>query len=236
MVDRSNLLIVGGSRGIGLALATKAIENRDLVTVVARTKTDNFRNSEINFIKQDFNDISLARSTLATVKPDVLILCVAQGLYGDILSFSNEQIVQCIQTSYTSTVLWIREAIDVLPKNSKICWISSLTAKIPNYHWSYYASAKAGVGHFIECVREQAATRGISITVCYPGCVATDFHRYAGTQTPEGAINAAEIAGNLLQAVESRLEFWASDMDREVIDKIYELDKTCRHRFQDLLK
>lgn len=236
MTYRSDLLVVGGSRGIGLALAKEALIKKRKVTVVARTKSDDIQDSDIDFIQQDFNETSLARSILVNVQPDVLILCVAQGLYGDILSFSDEQILNCIQTSYTSTVLWIREAINFLPDNSKIGWISSLTAKVPSQDWSYYASAKAGVEHLIDCMRGPALARGISITVCYPGCVATDFHRCAGAQAPEDAVQPSEVAGDLLQAVTNRLEFWASDIDKDVIEEVYKSQKSYRNKFRHSLK
>jgi short-subunit dehydrogenase len=236
MGKKINLLIVGGSRGIGLALVDEALTERKQVTVVARKETPDLKDLQVNFINQDFNDISLIRPLLTNIQPDLLILCVAQGLCGNLLEFSDAQISQCIQASYTSTIFWIKEAIKTLPDNSKIGWISSLTAKVPSHSWSYYASSKAGVAHFIECVREPAMSRGISITVCYPGCVATDFHRYAGTQIPQGAIQPSDIAKDLLQAVENRLEVWASCLDKDVIETAYKFDKTYRDTFRDSLK
>jgi short-subunit dehydrogenase len=236
MGKKSNLLIVGGSRGIGLALVDEALTEKKKVTVVARKKTSDLEDLQVSFISQDFNDISLIRPLLTSIQPDLLMLCVAQGLCGNLLEFSDPQISQCIQTSYTSTIFWIKEAIRALPDNSKIGWISSLTAKVPSYNWSYYASAKSGVAHFIECVRESAMSRGISITVCYPGCVATDFHRYAGTKIPQGAIQPSDIATGLLQAVENRLEVWASDLDKDVIAAAYKFDKTYQDTFRDSLK
>lgn len=230
------ILIVGGSRGIGLSLAKKALSQNSEVTVIARKKIDDLQNSEIKFIQQDFNDISLARPTLLTFQPNILILCVAQGLYGDVLRFSNEQIFQCIKTSLISTIIWLKEAIDILPENSKIGWISSLTAKMTSHSWSYYASAKAGVDHFIDCARQIAIARGISITICYPGCVATGFHKRAGTETPANAVEPSEIAEDLLQAIGNSLDFWASDMDKDFIEEIYKFNKNHRCKFGELLK
>ncbi|MEQ8467020.1 SDR family NAD(P)-dependent oxidoreductase [Coleofasciculus sp. E1-EBD-02] len=236
MIDRGNLLIVGGSRGIGLALAIEALAKYSRVTVIAREEIDKIKELKINFISQDFNDVELIRHTLEIVQPSTLILCVAQGLYGNISDFPNDKVISCVQTTYLSTIIWLKEAILVLPVGSRIAWISSLTAKIKSNNWSFYASAKAGVEHFIRCIRESAKDRGIDITICYPGCLATEFHERSGTQSSKDAIDPSEIANDLLEAIDNRLEFWVSYLDKEAIEKAYQLDEIYQHKFKDSLK
>lgn len=233
---RNNILIVGGSTGIGLALANEAVKKYQKVTIIARKETSEIAEVNINFLTQDFNNLELIRSTIQDINPNTIILCVAKGLYGNILNLENDKIIDCIHTTYLSTIFWIKEAINVLPAKSKIAWISSLTATIPNNKWSIYASAKAGVEHFISSVRENAEQKEISITVCYPSCLATEFHEKAGAKTPKEAINPDEISEDLLKAIESRLKFWAAPLDREVINEIYQVRQNRQNKFKELIK
>jgi short-subunit dehydrogenase len=233
---RDNVLIVGGSKGIGLALATEAATKYSNVTVIARTNTKQIEQLNINFINQNFNNIDLIRTTIKNIKPNIVILCVAQGLYGDIFHLENEKILNCINTTYLSTIFWIKELINMLPSQSRVGWISSLTAQVTNHNWSVYASAKAGVEHFISSIREKAEQKEITITVCYPGCVATGFHEKAGTKTPENAINPDQISKELLIAIESGLMFWAAPVDREVINETYQIRQHNQNKFGGLLQ
>jgi short-subunit dehydrogenase len=234
--ENKSILIVGGSTGIGLALANQAVKQYKKITIIAREKTPEIRQLNIDFIKQDFNNIEIIRATLQMVKPNTIILCVAQGLYGDVCHLENDQILNCINTTYLSTIFWIKEAINILPPNSKIAWLSSLTAKIPHNNWSVYASAKAGVEHFISSIREKAEQKEISITVCYPSCVATGFHEKAGTQTPKDAIKPSEISEELLTAIESGLTFWAAPLDRDLINEINQMRPDQKNQFKELVK
>jgi short-subunit dehydrogenase len=233
---RDNILIVGGSKGIGLALATEAATKYSNVTVIARNNTEKIKQLNIDFINQNFNDIDLIRTTIKNIKPNIVILCVAQGLYGDIFHLENDKILNCINTTYLSTIFWIKELINMLPSQSRVGWISSLTAQVTNHNWSVYASAKAGVEHFISSIREKAEQKKISITVCYPGCVATGFHEKAGTKTPENAINPDKISKELLIAIESGLMFWAAPVDREVINETYQIIQLHQNKFRGLLQ
>lgn len=236
MNKKGRLLIVGGSKGIGLALAREAVKTYNDVIVMASSKTPELANLNVNFIAQDFNEITLIKPTLEQWQPDTLILCVAKGLYGDLERLSTEKIISCVHTTYVSTLFWIKEAINLLQTGSKIAWLSSLTAKIPNKNWSFYASAKAGVEQFISCAREKANQKGINITVCYPGCVATGFHKKAGTQIPKEAIDPSEIALELLEAIEEKVEIWAAPIDKEVIYEINQIVKTHQRNFKESLK
>lgn len=233
---KDNVLIVGGSQGLGLALANEAVTKYSNVTVIARNKTAQLEELNINFVNQNFNDLDLMRKTVKTLKPNIVILCVAQGLYGDIFCLENDKIFNCINTTYLSTIFWIKELINILPCQSRIGWISSLTAIVTSQNWSVYASAKAGVEHFISCIREKAEQKEITITVCYPSCLATKFHEKTGIKTPEKAINPEKLSKELLIAIESRLMFWAAPIDREVINETYQIKQDYQNKFRGLLQ
>ena len=92
---KDNVLIVGGSQGLGLALANEAVTKYSNVTVIARNKTAQLEELNINFVNQNFNDLDLMRKTVKTLKPNIVILCVAQGLYGDIFCLEISSMVAC---------------------------------------------------------------------------------------------------------------------------------------------
>lgn len=219
---KRKVLIVGGSRGLGFALARNFCGDGCETVVLSRTAPHS-TDIEFETILADAVENGAAERYLREVKPNLVVISFAEGIYKQPEALVDTEVERIIETNAKGAISWITAAIRLLPAKSKIGWVSSLTALIPDENWAIYAATKAAVNHFIECVRPAALRRGISITVCYPGCLQTDFHLAAGASaTPAGAVSPDSIANEMREAIEAGREFWAAEMDRLIVEKYYE--------------
>jgi short-subunit dehydrogenase len=123
-----------------------------------------------------------------------------------------------MQSSFVASICWLSAALKLLPPGSAIGWLASLTARVPSMEWAAYAASKAGVEHYIRCIRQEAQGRGLSVTVCFPGCVGTGFQSRSGAPDPLSALLPEEVAPLIYDAVAAGLEVWAAAMDAGVVE------------------
>ncbi|HEX8396246.1 MAG TPA: SDR family oxidoreductase [Pyrinomonadaceae bacterium] len=220
---KRKVLIVGGSRGLGLALAGNFGSNGWETTVLSRT-APHITDIKAEIILADATTKAAAKRYLREIEPNLLVINFAQGIYKHPELLEDSEVELIIETNAASVIGWVTAAIQLLPAESKIGWVNSLTALIPDENWALYAAAKASVNHFIECVRPAAARRGIGITVCYPGCLQTDFHRAAGLPAglPTESVSPNSIVQLMREAIEDGQEFWAAQMDASIVEQYYE--------------
>lgn len=233
-MENKTILIVGGSKGIGFFIVKEAIKKYRNVYVISRQKSKELNDLPINFIAHDINNNKDTKNLLENINPDILILCVAKGLYGYPETLLDSEIEAVFNTTYMSNIFWIKNSLQVLKCGSKIAWLSSLTAKLPDLNWCFYASAKAGVEHFVESIRENS--KNISITLCYPGVVNTGFHENSGSKPPLITESRFLYAKELLEAVENKEDFWSSPLDKNLVEVLNKSKKDLLLNFKGYLK
>ncbi len=229
-------LIIGGSEGIGLSLVKEALQNNYKVCVLARKSNANLKNLPVSFIAHDFNETNNAKNIINSIRPHLIVFCVAYGVYGKVDEVSNNEIIKCTRATFESSIIWFKECVNALSKGSRVAWISSLTSKVPNEEWAFYGAGKAGVEHFISSVRDYFLSKDITITTCYPGCVNTSFHCKAGGVVPLSAISPESISKDMFNAILKGLPYWASSMDKSVIDEVYNKERDFFNKFKSQLK
>lgn len=216
------ILIIGGTKGLGKSLAIKSKKKGYQVFVFARHKSIELENLGVNCLVGDFTQEDIANNLLMDISPNILVLCVAKGLYKDLSLITNEDITSVVNHSFTHNLIWIKEGIDLMKSGSSIAWVSSLTAFVPDSTWSIYAACKAGVTHYLESICNVAHDKEISLTTCFPGCLDTDFHQNSGAIKPEIAVNPDLIVSDMLNAIETKQRFWSAPMDKAIINSVYD--------------
>lgn len=223
--SKQTVLIVGGSRGLGHAISKVALNQAHRVYVLSRTRPAELCELGAEHLAEDFTAEGVAHRVLQGVKPNMLIICAAKGLFQQVPDINEVDIISTAQATFIYPIVWLGEAIKTLQEGSRLGWISSLTARIPSDEWAIYAASKAGVEHYIECIRGTAEKGGISITTCYPGCLSTDFHIDSGGAMPDGAVDPQQIAAALLSSVGSGEHTWVAPMDADIIAEIDSLPR-----------
>ncbi len=168
-----NTLIVGGSSGLGLALAKELAEVGDEVVITGRKKP------EVDFAKFEQLDLSVAPANLITklVKklPNIERLVYAAGFYqeGRITDLSNKQIEEMINVAGAGLIYFMREILNKQGKLDQLITITSTSQWTPRQKEPIYNFAKAGIGHFSNAMAEDG--RVGKVLVAGPGGMRTKF-------------------------------------------------------------
>lgn len=214
-------LVLGGSSGLGYAIAHRLATDGHDVVVISRSAPHAPLPAGCLYLECDVTNISAAASLISKYSPDEFYICAAIGIFlrdfnGDLPSdYLYRQAV-----NFAAPAAWLLEAARRLDRGGKIAWISSLTARVPAGQWCLYGAAKAGVEHLICSLRPAAEIRGISVTVCYPGVVATGFHERCGAPAPPAnAKKADDITAELIDAVRTRERQFVASCDRSFLSE-----------------
>lgn len=192
------VVVTGGSRGIGAALAWRFAEARSNVVVVARTQADLDRTAADihNATGQDITTISCdvtAPDAFATITSelaqvgfylDVLVNSAAIGLAGPFSSHAEDQIDDLIALNISGLTRLTRAVLPDMQARRRggILNISSLGAYVPGPHQAAYYASKAYVQSLTEAIAAEASGQGLRIAVVLPGPVDTEFHAAMGAE------------------------------------------------------
>jgi NAD(P)-dependent dehydrogenase (short-subunit alcohol dehydrogenase family) len=124
-LEGRNVVVTGGSRGLGLGIVEALVRQKAKVTVVARDAgrlAEVAKQFGVAVIAGDVIDESLARKVVREVKPDVLILNAGTNpVLVPIHEQTWEGFSKTWNTDVKSTFHWIQEVIRApLPRSSRV--------------------------------------------------------------------------------------------------------------------
>lgn len=204
MTGRS-VLITGGNRGIGRAIAEKYIANGDKVAVT-------YRSGEVPSgalgVKADVTDtaqVDAAFSEVEAAHGPVEVLVANAGLNRDqlLMRMSDEEFDQVVDVNLTGVFRCMRRASKgmIRLRRGRIVLISSVVGLYGTPGQVNYAASKAGLIGMARSVTRELGARGITANVLAPGFIDTDMTR-ALPQDRQDAYLAAIPAGRFAEPEE----------------------------------
>lgn len=191
MEEKKVVLITGGTRGIGKAIALKfAKEGYNLAINYVSDKTDLeslkeefFKyNVEVLFIKTDVSDFEQSKNMIdETIKKygKIDVLVNNAGITKDdlILRMKEEDFDKVININLKGTFNVTKNAVTYMMKKrqGKIINISSVVGISGNAGQCNYAASKAGIIGFTKSIAKELASRNILANCVAPGFIATDM-------------------------------------------------------------
>jgi NAD(P)-dependent dehydrogenase (short-subunit alcohol dehydrogenase family) len=167
------VLIVGGSSGLGLALAKEFHDKGDRVIVTGRTKP------QVNFVKFEKLDLSKdpanAVTKLISKLPKIDRLVYSAGFYqfGRVTDLSPQQIQQMISVSGAGLLYLMREMLAKQGGLEELITITSSSQWTPRKNEPIYNFVKAGIGHFSNSMAEDGRVN--KVLVVGPSGMRTEF-------------------------------------------------------------
>ncbi len=191
-LEGKNILITGGTQGLGLSLATELIKRQANLLVCARSKESiDSAQANFNLIKQSEQKIYTSVTDISnSIEIDELyvkaksmfgqidILINNAGVIGDIDKFLEtdlEKWKEVININFIGSALMIQKFLpDMLEqKFGKIIQLSGGGATAPLQGMSAYASSKVAIVRLIETLSKEYANSGVEFNCVAPGMMKT---------------------------------------------------------------
>ena len=181
-----SVLVTGGSRGIGLAIARAMASDGDAVAVTYRTGRAPEDLLGVSCDVTDTASVDAAFSEVETAQGPVEVLVANAGITRDqlMLRMSDEDWHTVIDTNLTGVFRCTRRAAKgmVRMRRGRIVLVSSVVGLYGGQGQANYAASKAGLVGMARSIARELGGRGITANVVAPGFVETDM---TAALTPE---------------------------------------------------
>lgn len=207
MTSRS-VLVTGGNRGIGLAIALAFQAQGDQVAITYRSGALPEGLFGVQADVTDTESVERAFAEAEAAHGPVEILVANAGITRDglILRMSDEDFIDVVNTNLTGVFRCARRASKSMLKlkRGRIIIIGSVVGHSGSAGQVNYASTKAGLVGMARSLARELGVRGITTNVIAPGFVTTDMTAVLDEDIKNGILNtiplhryaeASEVAG-----------------------------------------
>ena len=197
--QNKNIVVVGGSRGIGLEVAKQFIKSGAIVTCLSRTKPELI---DIKFIKCDLSKPKDIKDAFENIRDiDFLINVAGTNLCEPIGMLDDEEWDRVMNTNLRSFFLTCKYAIEKMVPNSygRIVNVSSIAGRNKSIvSGVHYTSSKAGIIGLTRQLSHEVSSKNILVNCVCPSQTLTEMLSESMTKEQikqlEGKIPIGRIA------------------------------------------
>ncbi len=184
-------IVTGGSRGIGLAIASALVGEGVNVAVTGRSEAhlsaarpliERAGPGSVETLRADVRDYrEVERAVSATASRfgglDIVVNNAGVGIFADVADLTPEQWSEVVDTNLTGVFNVCHAALPELRRRGGgfIINISSLAGKNAFTGGGAYCASKAGLNAFSEALMQEVRYDNIRVSYVMPGSVATGF-------------------------------------------------------------
>lgn len=192
------VVVTGGSRGIGFALAKRFLEKKHETAIVGRnaprlaeavaelTAATGVEPLSIlcDVTEANAADVIVANLNRAGLYLDVLVNNAGIGLAGPFLAQAPLEISRLVALNVESVTRLTRAVLPdmVARQRGGILNVASLGAYVPGPNQAAYYASKAYVVSLTEAIASEVSGQGIRVSALAPGPVDTAFHSRIGAE------------------------------------------------------
>lgn len=207
METRKVWLVTGASKGLGLTLVKKLLQENYCVVATTRSAkslieeignaSEVFLPIEVNLTDNSEVKAAVEKSMAHFGKIDVVVNNAGYGQIGTLEELSDEEARENFDVNVFGSLNVIRNVMPYLRKQKSgvIFNISSVGGLFGGFSgFGIYCATKFAVAGFTEALAEEVKAFGVSATVVYPGYFRTDFLANGSVKTPALPIQEYEAA------------------------------------------
>jgi 3-oxoacyl-[acyl-carrier protein] reductase len=183
------VLVTGGARGIGLAVARRFVDLGDKVAVTYNASPPP---DEIFAVKSDItqaSDVDAAFTAVEQLYGPVEVLVSNAGITKDglVLRMSEDDFTAVVDANLTGAYRVAKRAAQgmVRARKGRMIFLSSVVGLLGSAGQVNYAASKAGLVGLARSLARELASRNITANVVAPGPVATDMTAALGDKRIE---------------------------------------------------
>ena len=236
MLDGRTAVVTGGSRGIGLAITRRFLDEGATVYVVSRTQPDAGELGDgaarSHWVQADVADEAAIVPALEGILKeadglDVVVNNAGITRDGLVFRMSREDWDSVLTVNLTSTFLVCRTVARDMIRRRKgaIINVSSVVGLTGNAGQTNYSASKAGIVGFSKSLAREVSSRGVRVNVIAPGYIDTDMTRKLGDAAREAILKMIPLGRTgSAPEVASAAAFLASDMSSYVTGQVLQVD------------
>ena len=178
------VLVTGGNRGIGLAIAQAFVAEGDRVAITSRSGElpAELAGSDVLVVTADVTDTASIDAAFDRIEAElgpVEVVVANAGITRDglILRMSDEDISAVVDTNLVGALRVARRAAKgmVRLRRGRLVFVSSVVGLLGSAGQANYAASKAGLVGVARSLARELGSRGITANVVTPGFVDTDM-------------------------------------------------------------
>ena len=204
-----NVLVTGGTRGIGRAIVESFASQGANVAFTYRSSTDEAnalvadleaKGGKARAIQADAADFSAAEAAIGGIVADwgtIDVVVNNAGVTKDMLMLrmGEEDWDFVVGTNLKSVFNYSKAAYRPMMKqrNGRIINLSSVVGVMGNPGQTNYAASKAGIIGFSKSLAKELGARGVTVNVVAPGYVATDMTATISDAAKEAMLSSVPV-------------------------------------------
>lgn len=174
-----SVLVTGGNRGIGLAIASELSAAGDAVAVTYRSGEPPAGFFGVRCDVTSAEDVDAAFGKIEAEQGPVEVLVANAGITRDNLLalMSEDEFTSVLDTNLTGTYRVAKRAVKKMMRmrRGRIICVSSVVGLLGSGGQANYAASKAGLVGFARSLARELGSRNITVNVVAPGFVETDM-------------------------------------------------------------
>ncbi len=228
------VLVTGGNRGIGLAIAQAFVAEGDRVAITARSGElpAELAGSDVLVLKADVTDTASINAAFDRIEAElgpVEIVVANAGITRDglVMRMSDDDVDAVIDTNLVGALRVARRASKGLLKlrRGRIIFVSSVVGLLGSAGQANYAASKAGLVGLARSLARELGSRGITSNVVAPGFVDTDMTAALAEDRRAEIVRAVPLARYASPAeVAATVVFLASDAAAYITGAVIPVD------------
>jgi decaprenylphospho-beta-D-erythro-pentofuranosid-2-ulose 2-reductase len=218
MVAVRRVAILGGTRGIGRALARLVAARGDRICLMGRDATELARSAadltvrgatSTSFVHCDLEQPDTFESCIDEAARqleglDIVIVTAADFGTQAQLEADRPRLRRLLTVNFANTILFCESARERLlvpgVVNPTLCVFSSVAGERGRKPVLFYGSTKAGLSRYLEALDHKYFERGLRVVCVKPGFVRTSMTD--GLKAPPFAGNPDDVAARVLNAID----------------------------------